>query len=100
MRELSKEEIRQKQLEILDAFVATCEKNGLQYYLCGGTLLGAIRHKGFIPWDDDIDVFMPRPDFEKIQNVAMDAPFEIQFYKNGKCHKPFLKVVNGSQREE
>ncbi len=96
MRELSGDEIRQKQIEILDAFVALCEKNGLQYYLCGGTLLGAIRHKGFIPWDDDIDVFMPRPDFEKIQNLTMDAPFEIHFYKNGKSHKPFLKVVNAN----
>jgi lipopolysaccharide cholinephosphotransferase len=94
MRALTKEEIRTRQLAILDAFVAHCNAENLQYYLCGGTLLGAIRHKGFIPWDDDIDVFMPRPDFEKIQNTKMKFPYEIHFYKNGKTHQPFIKIVD------
>lgn len=56
----------------LDVFVEICTKYQLRYYLTGGTLLGAVRHKGFIPWDDDIDVVMPRPDYEKFIQVAED----------------------------
>lgn len=53
--------------QMLDKFVEVCEKNGLHYYLAAGTVLGAIRHKGMIPWDDDIDVYLMRSDYEKIQ---------------------------------
>lgn len=67
-------EVLQKRLweteqEILDVFHEVCEKNNLRYSLAFGTLIGAIRHKGFIPWDDDIDVFMPRADYEKLLEI-------------------------------
>lgn len=58
-------ELQSVEFETLKVFRDFCNLHSLRYYLCGGTLIGAVRHKGFIPWDDDIDVMMPRPDYEK-----------------------------------
>lgn len=59
-------QLQMKELEILTYFKEICRKNNLRFYLCGGCLIGALRHKGFIPWDDDVDIFMPRPDYERL----------------------------------
>ena len=67
---LSLKEIQQIELEMLKAFADFCEKNGLRYYITGGSMLGAVRHKGFIPWDDDIDINMPRPDYDRLLKLT------------------------------
>lgn len=69
MREVTFEESRKIQLDILIYFDNWCKQNGLHYSLGEGTLIGAIRHKGFIPWDDDIDLLMPREDYDKFISI-------------------------------
>ena len=79
---LSLEEFKSVSLEILKGVHNYCKKNDIRYTLAAGTLIGAIRHKGFIPWDDDIDIYMPRPDYEKFlksfndeyENLKVVAP--------------------------
>lgn len=61
--------MQQKMLEMLLYFKDFCEKHNLMFYLCGGAAIGAIREKGFVPWDDDIDVFMPRADYERFAKL-------------------------------
>lgn len=68
-KDMSPEEFRELQLIELDMLVyfdEFCREHGLRYYLAGGTLIGAVRHKGFIPWDEDIDLHMPRPDYDRL----------------------------------
>ena len=60
------EEIKQCALDILLYLDSFCKSNGITYWLCGGTLIGAMRHKGFIPWDDDIDIMMPRKEYDRL----------------------------------
>lgn len=96
--ELSDEQLQQlkkEELELLQALIAVCSQLGLTYYILGGTLLGAVRHQGFIPWDDDIDVGIPRADYEILmargqellpegiflQNFRTDPDYPLNFAK-------------------
>lgn len=69
------------ELDMVQKFVEVCEKYDLEYFMDGGTLLGAVRHKGFIPWDDDIDLIMPRKDYNKLLEIApreFKSPYFLQ----------------------
>lgn len=77
MKELSLDEMKAVEAGILQHFDKYCKAKGLRYSLAEGTLIGAARHKGFIPWDDDIDVIMPREDFEKFRASYQDERFQI-----------------------
>ncbi|MGI6439054.1 MAG: LicD family protein [Sphaerochaetaceae bacterium] len=97
IRKLSGDEIKHELLLMLKKFVLICEANQLTYFLSGGTLLGAIRENGFIPWDDDIDLMMPRVDYEKLRSILKTNSFDLiaQDYENCSFHTNlFLKIVN------
>ena len=92
-------ELQQKLLNMLSWFHDFCEKNNLKYYILYGTLLGAIRHKGFIPWDDDIDVGMPRDDYEKFLKITFNRTFQnylVESYhnKNKDFYYTFAKIYD------
>ena len=84
------------ELDMLRAFVEVCRKLSLRYYLVGGTLLGAVRHQGFIPWDDDIDISMPRADYEIFlregQKHLPEHLFLQSIYSEPEYHLNFAKI--------
>lgn len=83
-------------LEIVKNVILICEKYHLQYFMLGGTMLGAIRHKGFIPWDDDIDLGMPRKDYEKFLEIAKDELPEylnVVNYKNTPNYQYYITRI-------
>lgn len=95
---LSSDEVKAELLNILISFDEFARKEGIQYSLAYGTLLGAVRHGGFIPWDDDIDVVVPRPQYEKIVEFAKRAgtigEYRFTGYEVDGFPMPFLKLVN------
>jgi len=89
-------EIQQMELGIMEYIHEVCQKIGVKYFLAYGSLIGAVRHKGFIPWDDDMDICMLREDYEKLQDYLIANPderYEVMSYKNNLNYVyPFMKV--------
>lgn len=77
MKIIEIDEMKKMQLEILANVAAFCDENNIRYFLSGGTMLGAVRHKGFIPWDDDIDIQMPRPDYNRFIKIYDDPIYSV-----------------------
>lgn len=91
--------VQTKLLKMLRWFDGFCREHGLRYYAVGGTLLGAVRHGGFIPWDDDIDLALPRPDYEKLAELMKDQRFgdyvlESPKYADDSFCYPFSKLYD------
>lgn len=92
-------EFQKEMLLNLKEFIRVCDKHNLRYFLVTGSALGAVRHQGFIPWDDDIDVAMPRPDAMKLLALKDEfkAPYFLQHYKTDKGYAyPFMKLRNSN----
>ena len=97
---LSLDKVQEGLLGILIEFDRVCREYNLCYTLMGGTLLGAVRHKGFIPWDDDIDVLMPRPDYERLYALLHDGTIKLSEHylfsedRGKKAPYPFIKMMD------
>lgn len=95
MREISFEESKEIMVKTLESIDNCCRQNNLKYSLCWGTMIGAIRHHGFIPWDDDIDVMMPREDYNRFLQVYDDSEYGIYTPKKDKnCIQIITKIYN------
>lgn len=85
--------LQEAELSIFKEFVRICDNNRLKYYIWGGSFLGAVRHQGFIPWDDDIDVAMPRKDFEKFIEIASEQLPEDLYLSTYRCGAEHVTLV-------
>ncbi len=89
------------ELDMVKRFVEVCEEHHLKYWMMGGTLLGAVRHKGFIPWDNDIDLAMPREDYNRLLEIGPTAFQEPMFFQTpvtdgSRFFNTFVKIRNGN----
>ena len=100
MKKLTLDEVHDVLLGIAKEFHRVCEENNIPYYMLGGTMLGAVRHKGFIPWDDDLDIAMPRPDYDRLiahGHEWLPEPFEMVCAENDDVYPlPFAKIQDSS----
>lgn len=95
---LTIEDIHSVTLELIEKLIQICDAIGINYYVAYGSLIGVVRHKGFIPWDDDVDLLMPRPDFDKLHDLLRKGNIR-PYYKlislqMGNSFWPFAKIID------
>jgi lipopolysaccharide cholinephosphotransferase len=105
-KEIDLEQLKKIELELLVQVDKVCRENNFRYSLGGGTLLGAVRHNGFIPWDDDVDIMMPRPDYDAFINYCKTSsvPFKILSWEtdknyvdlSAKAYNPDTVLIEGN----
>lgn len=96
MKQLSLKEIKELELNLLKLFHSFCSKNNITYFLSNGTLLGAVKYRSFIPWDDDVDVLVPREDYNKLVSLFDDDErYKLfAFEKDSSYRFPFAKLCD------
>lgn len=97
MKEITKEEQRALQLELMAYIDKVCREQGIDYSISAGTLLGSVKYKGYIPWDDDIDMMLTRPNYERLMAALMDdlpEHFTLLYYKSHVAYLPFAKLYD------
>lgn len=99
MREITFDESKKIMVEILSSIDKCCRENNINYSLCWGTLIGAIRHHGFIPWDDDIDVMMSRADYDRFLSLYNDSRYEIFTPTKNKNFIQILSKISDKRTE-
>lgn len=101
MKELTLQELKEIEFALLKKFQAFCEENNIKYYFSHGTLLGAIRYKHFIPWDDDVDLLIPRADYDRLISLYQDDERYrlFAFEKDPKFRYPFAKFCDMTTRK-
>lgn len=92
MREMQTKEIQQIGLDMMKNIHSFCTKNDIKYSLAYGTMLGAIRHQGFIPWDDDVDIMMPRPDYERFLQLYKSDDYFLKSVYDKDCYTNFSRL--------
>lgn len=101
MKELTLQEIKDTEVELLKKFHSFCAENHIRYFISHGTLLGAIRYKAFIPWDDDLDVLVPREDYDRLLKLYPDSERYrlFAFEKDPNYRYPFAKLCDMTTRK-
>ena len=102
MKELTLQELKDIEFEILKVFDEFCKKNNIRYFFAYGTLLGAIRYKKFIPWDDDVDVLVPREDYERLLTLFKDTEKYrmLALERTPEFRYPFAKLCDMTTRKD
>ncbi len=102
MKELTLQELKEIEFDILKMFDAFCKENNIRYFLSHGTLLGAVRYKKFIPWDDDVDLLIPREDYNKMISLFKDSDrYQLfAFEKNKDYRYPYAKLCDMTTRKD